>query len=376
MTYVVTVETRAPAGAPDLDELQRVGVTALLQQGFDSVVGIEGPDGVEVDLLDTIMAVHPAGALLNVFVDASSLEVAEDAVGSVTQEVLEHSELLADWVVTSSEVKLHPDLARESLEAADGPDAPPSDLEARRAHHSAGADGSTGEVADTEDQVSGIRAMAACLRSFSPASFGVRSAEESEDDDDAGFRVTPEEAELAAGAIVHGAVVLIDELFDDVRTLGHEQSNVAECEGDLWHLGDLPPRYAPRYDELFARRFLVTVVALTTRFTDGSFSQLGCLAEELALKLVLEQAHVTLDLRGLLDDGVAGALESFAAEVYEDMDVEWLYDDAADGIDGDPATESLGIAPTGFGRWFTAFGDGRGVHPYAADEPTEGTPPP
>lgn len=350
MTYVVTVETCIPDGAPELDELRRIGAGALLDRGFDSVAGVEGPDGVEVDVLDVVVGVHPGGAILKVFVEAPSLEVAEDAVGSVAQEVLERSEVLAEWVVESSEVKLHTDLARESLEAADGPDAPPSDPQARRAQLAQKAEEPFETVGETHDPEAEIRAMAGRLRSFGPAAFGAGDAED-------GPGVGPGSAELAAGALVYGAEVLIDELYDDVQALAEEDTNVADCEGHLWHLDQLPPRHAARYDELFARRFLVTAVALTTRFTDGGFDRLGCLAEELVLKFLLEQAHVTLDLYGLLDDEVTTALERFASTVYEDEDVEWLFDE-----------ETAEQQAIGFGTWFTPFGEDRYVHPYAADE--------
>ncbi|MEV7277175.1 hypothetical protein [Streptomyces sp. NPDC093111] len=353
MTYVVTVETCIPDGAPELDELRRIGAGTLLERGFDSVAGVEGPDGVEVGVLDVVVGVHPGGAILNVFVEAPSLEVAEDAVGSVTQEVLERSEVLADWVVESSEVKLHTDLARESLEAADGPDAPPSDPQVRRAQHARKADEPFEPAEETHDPEAEIRGMAARLRSFPPAAFGVVDPVDE-------FGVGPGAAELAAGALVYGAEVLIDELYDDVQALAEEDTNVADCEGHLWHLDQLPVRYAARYDELFARRFLVTAVALTTRFTDGGFERLGCLAEELVLKFLLEQAHVTLDLYGLLDDEVTAALECFSNGVYEDQDFEWLFDDAGDT----PAEPTV----LGFGTWFTPFGEDRYVHPYAADE--------
>ncbi|MFJ2938348.1 hypothetical protein ACIO8G_37065 [Streptomyces sp. NPDC087219] len=397
MSYVVTVETCLPDGAGELDALQQVGASALLEHGFDAVEGIEGPGGVEVDVLETIVAVHPRGSIVKVFVHAPSLETAEDAVGSVAAEVLERSELLADWVVESSEVKLHIDLTRESLEAADGPDAPPNDLRARRAHHTAGAgpgdvthptrpvdgaDSADGSGDDDEDRAgleAQIRALAPRLISFGPLFFGGTDPEERGEPRGQGERQEPAEdgatparaseaAELAAGALVYASEVLIDELYDDVQTLADEETNVAECRAELWHLAELPPRYGLAYDELFARRFLVTAIALTTRFTDGSFRALGCLAEELVLKLLLQQAHSTLDLYGLLGDDVAEALERFADEVYEDMDFEWLYDDARDGVGEDPALAGLGVTPLAIGTWFTPFDDDRYVHPYAVDE--------
>ncbi|MEU5218131.1 hypothetical protein AB0G79_18285 [Streptomyces sp. NPDC020807] len=358
------MEIRIPEGAPELDELHRVGAAALLDQGFASVAGIEGADGREMDLLDVDVDVHPGGAVLKVMVAAPALEFAEDAVGSVSEEVLERTELLAEWTVESSEVQLHTDAARESLEAADGPGAPPSDPQARRAHHAAKPEpAGDEEEPETHDHEAEFRSLAPRLRAFTPAVFGVAG------DGEAEAAVGPASAELAAGALVYGAEVLIDELYDDVQALADEDATVAECRGHLWHLDQLPQRHASQYTELFARRFLVTAVALTTRFTDGSFRRLGCLAEELALRLLIEQAHVTLDLHGLLDDEVAAALAHFAGEVYESLDFAWLQDGAAE----EEAAGGTGpAAPYGFGTWFTPLDDTRYVHPYALDE-TAGT---
>ncbi|MFF5971264.1 hypothetical protein ACFY7C_07015 [Streptomyces sp. NPDC012769] len=360
MTYVVTVETCIPDDAPDLDELGRVGAVVLIERGFGSVAGAEGPDGVEVDVFDVAVAAHPRGAELTVTVAAPALEAAEDAVGAVAQEILDRTEPLTAWVVVNSEVKLHTERAWESLEAADGPDAPPGDPALRRARHAAAApdagrgdrgDGGEGGdevwvdvIEETADPEAGIRAMAVRLRSFDPAVFGA----------------SPDTAELAAGALVHGAEILIDELYDDVQALAEEDTHVAACQGHLWHLDRLPDRHADRYDELFARRFLVTAVALTTRFTDGGFRRLGCLAEELVLRFLLEQAHVALDLYGLLDDDVTAALDRFLAHVHGEPDP------ARDPAVQDPAL-------LGFGAWFTPYGEDRYVHPYAADAPAEET---
>ncbi|MFF8906303.1 hypothetical protein [Streptomyces olivaceoviridis] len=372
MTYVVTVDVRLPGGVPELDPLQRAGAVAVIEDGFDSVEAIEGPDGVDVGLLDSIVAVHPGGAILKVVVDAPALEMAESAVRFIVEELLERSEVLADWTIARCEVALHPKLALESLDAAEGPDAPPADLVARKARHSERpAAGSGGDEYDAgakaEEARQQMLALAGELRSFSPVMFGVPDEEAEGGEGD--FSVSPEDARLAAGALVWATDVLVDQLFEDVQTLTEEDTTAAECDGPLWHLEDLPARYALQYDSLFARRFLVTVVAMTTHFTDGSFQRLSCVAEELALRLLLNEAHVTLETFGLLDDGVLAALEAFADNVYEDMDHEWLYDDSMDGIDESPVGGVLGVAPMGFKAWFSPFNSGRHVHPYAADEP-------
>ncbi|MER5604312.1 hypothetical protein ABT085_46010, partial [Streptomyces sp. NPDC002265] len=177
MTYVVTVDTCIPEGTPEMDPLQRAGAVALIEEGFDAVRSVEGPDGVEVELLDSIVAVHPGGALLKVVVDAPALELAEESVQALVDELLERTELLVDWTIERCEVELHEDLARKSLDAADGPDAPPDDPAARRARHIEDRAAEVTEgLPDTEAKGTAARArmmaLADELRSFSPAVFG------------------------------------------------------------------------------------------------------------------------------------------------------------------------------------------------------------
>ncbi|MEV7618305.1 hypothetical protein [Streptomyces sp. NPDC089799] len=291
------------------------------------------------------------------------------------------SELLADWEVKRCEVDLHPELAQESLIGADGPGVPPDDPAARKARHSAPPSAADGSEYDAQAKAEEVRArmlvLAGEMRSFPPVMFGVPDDLEDGDGDDWDFVVSPEDARLAAGALVYATDVLIDELFDDVQTLEREETTVGEYDGPLWHLEDLPERYVLQYDTRFARRFLVTVIAMTTRFTAGNFSQLSCIAEVLALRLLLRQASTNLELFGLLGEGVSAALGAFVDNVYEDMDHEWLYDDSMDGIDESAVGATLGVAPMSFGTWFTPFNEGRYVHPSAADEPgaSAGVPP-
>ncbi|MGW5864645.1 hypothetical protein ACWFRJ_21005 [Streptomyces sp. NPDC055239] len=360
------MDTRPPGGTSEMDELQRVGVAALLENGFESVEEITGPDGMEVKLLDTFVGVYPGGALLKVVVDAPALEFAEEAVRELVEELLESTDPLSDWTVVRCQVELHPDLAMESLDAADGPDAPPDDLESRRARLMGLAGGATpADAAGTTMETDAIRSK---IRTMAPrlTAFGVNGSEGGGGGDSG---ISTEDAELAAGALIWGTDVLMDELFQDVHALDKEGTNVAECDRPMWLLDELPPRYALQYDARFARRFLVTAIALTTRLTVGSFKNLSCVAEELVLKLLLREAEVTLETFGLLDEGVSAALERFADLVYEDMDHELLYDDSMDGVDESEVGAALGIAPMGITSWFTPFDEDRYVHPYAADDP-------
>ncbi|WEV26357.1 hypothetical protein OYE22_15000 [Streptomyces sp. 71268] len=396
MKYAVSVDAQIPSGDPELDALHRVGVVALLERGFESVEAIDGPDGVEVDILDTFVGVHPGGALMKVFVDAPMLELAEEAVRSLVDELLERSELLAGWTVARCAVELHADLAKESLDAALGPGAPPDDLASRRARlRGQGGDGpaaeAPGDPVDSAAMRDTFRGLADQLRAFGPEAFGGPPESAGADEtvgaggpdaaggpsgahDRQGPVVSTADARLAAGALVYGTDLLLDELFQDVCALDEDGGSVADCDEPMWLLDELPRRYALRYDARFARRFLVTAIALTTRFTQGTFERPSCVAEELALRLLLREAEIALDLFGLLDDGVSLALECFADSVYEDMNHEWLYDDSMDGIDESPVGAYLGVAPMGISRWFTPFAPGRYVHPYAADDEPEDEP--
>jgi hypothetical protein len=398
VTYVVSVDTCIPQGTPEMDPLQRAGAVALIEDAFNSVRSVEGPDGVEVDLVDTIVAVHPGGAFLKVIVDAPALEFAEDSVQALVDELLERTELLADWTIERCEVELHQDLAKQSLDAADGPDAPPDDPAARKARHTEtpapeGADEThAGEAKATAVRTRMLKS-ADELRAFPLSTFGAPDSDadgerkegkegkgnEVEDGGRGGrggkggkgeIVIPTESARLAAGALVYATDILVDELFEDVQVLTQEDATVAECEGPLWHLERLPDRYALQYDARFARRFLVTTIAMTTRFTDGSFQRLSCVAEELALRFLLSETTTILELHGLLDDHVSAALDAFAANVYEeDKDHEWLYDDSPDAFDEAPAGAAPGTSPKSFRSWFTPFNEGRHIHPSAADEP-------
>ncbi|MGW4196661.1 hypothetical protein [Streptomyces sp. NPDC005004] len=182
MTYVVTVTMTPPEGTPDLDALQREGVLFLLRKGFDSLEAIEGPDGMEVDLMDDLIAVHPGGALLKLFVDAPALEFAEEAAREVVTELLDTSEHLADWQITRCAVELNSELLQESLDAADGPDAPPADPAERARRHAAGDPGQPlpgGTPAPTESEAMRIRLreLAPLLTSFPPTAFGYAGEE-------------------------------------------------------------------------------------------------------------------------------------------------------------------------------------------------------
>ncbi|MEU9398198.1 hypothetical protein [Streptomyces sp. NPDC048242] len=389
MTYVVTVTMAPPEGTPDLDALQREGVLFLLRKGFDSLEAIEGPDGTEVDLMDDLIAVHPGGALLKLFVDAPALEFAEEAAREVVTELLDTSEPLADWQITRCAVELNSELLQESLDAADGPDAPPADP-AERARRHAAADAGEASPGDTpapteaEAMRTRLRELAPLLTSFPLTAFGCAGEETGrevtgetartasgepvgaagtvavEPVEAAGTAngeaprtvVGKEAAEIAAGALIYAIDLLVDELFTDLAALEEDGPTVARSNATFMILDDLPPHLADEYTVLFTRRLTVTAITLTSRLTRPPFGPPTCVAERLLLGSLLTQAEVTADLYGLLTDEVAQALENFAASL------------------NTAASHPTHEAPE---SWFTPFTDECRVHPYAANEEPEET---
>ncbi|MFE2864997.1 hypothetical protein [Embleya sp. NPDC059259] len=219
-----------------MDALQRTGVASLLADLLARLEGIDGPDGVSIDLDDFRVAAHPEGALVLLIMDAPALEFAEGAAREVVEEIFEGTEEFEDWAIASCEVKLHDKLAQESLAVADGPDAPPADpAERARLHRLPQAD--TDSAGPTDEEVetrrTHLRNLAPKLTSFTAAHFG----------HDASDAVPLTTAELAAGALVNAIDVLTDELFGDLITLAEDETadSIDDSDAVFFVLEELPP---------------------------------------------------------------------------------------------------------------------------------------
>src|SRR5690348_15639221 len=99
--------------------------------------------------------------------------------------------------------------------------------------------------------------------------------------------LSPRQADAVRTAID----LLIDDFFDDLARLadGHEFSNTTMADF-------LPRKDLPRYTERFAKQFLVCLVTAAEKLTGPQPRRLTCVAEELALAAILDQALVTLEL--------------------------------------------------------------------------------
>jgi len=169
-----------------------------------------------------------------------------------------------------------------------------------------------------------------------------------------------------AGCMVVAAEHVTDGLFNDITTLRAARRTGEHVDVDhLEIIGLLPRRFAPRYDALFAQKFLVALTDMTTRITSG-WTELACVAQELAVRVWLDHVEIAADAGGVrLEEGWRGAVED---QLFEDVDHELLYNYALDGFETDDDV----IGPTGmtsmrFEDWFVPYNDACTLPLYALD---------
>ncbi|MFC5835882.1 hypothetical protein [Nonomuraea insulae] len=361
MEYAVQVEIAPAAHAPELDALQCHGVDALLADGLNGVERLPFPDGGDVELIGFRIATHPRGAQLALVVETSTLALAEDGVRRLIESILERDEPLADWRVLRCAVELSKEAFQAGLDAAQ---AEPADEPAKSGKPSEEVKrpASRFNEARLTEMRAWLVAAAAGMKAFGPEDFGYRP-----DVPERGL-TCEESATLAAGALMAATNILIDHVLDDAETLAAEDATAADDPG-LMALHSLPPQYALRYDAGFARKFAIAVVSITARLTDDTWRHPACVAEQLALRLLIEEAKAVLELYELMDEDEAESVyERFTCSAFGDVDHEMLYDPELDGIDELPEAGFLRIAPLGFASWFAPFDQRGRVHPYLQDE--------
>lgn len=200
-------------------------------------------------------------------------------------------------------------------------------------------------------------------------------------DDPQERRAALTQARFVAGGLFQASVAVVDQLFIDLDTLTRDGSTqtVADAPDDVFFvLGGLPERYTDRYDALFTQRLIVAMTDVTRRLTVG-WEPLACVAQELALRLILDATEVQLDMADVeLDPGWREAVE---AELFEDPDHEVLFDPQTPaGVDEEMLRVRPDSAPLGFAYWFTPFNRDRHLPPYLVeddgtdDDPDDGGP--
>jgi len=159
--------------------------------------------------------------------------------------------------------------------------------------------------------------------------------------------------------LVGGANWLVDLCFDDLTDLDDPDWDITRSS----LVEHLPRRYLTSYSPRFVRRFAACVVLVAWKAVQPSPPALACLAEELALRAILDRAIDIAEERGV--EAAFGAVED---ALFEDTDFLLLFDPAQDGIEGSDIGRYLGIGSLGIDDWFRPFrGASDAVHPYARD---------
>ena len=136
-----------------------------------------------------------------------------------------------------------------------------------------------------------------------------------------------------------------------------------EEEGSMVEL--LPDRYRPRYAESFLKSFFVTLLTVGYKLAQPHPPQpvLSCMAETLALHILVQEARALLEERG-----ITAWFGDFEDEVYQDLDHEYLYRPEFDGIEDSDVGAAQGIGHLRFAEWFEPFLNAQTeVHPCCQD---------
>jgi hypothetical protein len=173
---------------------------------------------------------------------------------------------------------------------------------------------------------------------------------------DTGAVLTPAMWDALGGA----GDVLIDCYCDD---LAHLASGGAFA--GTFMAGDLPAVFQRRYDYLFAKKFLSCLMTVVWKLQAPEQYELACVAEELALYALIEQARAELDERGVDAD-----FGDFCDDAFQDLDFLWLFDPKYDGIADSPEGVYLGVGYLRVEEWFEPFLNVPYAHPYASGRVT------
>ncbi|MCU1436026.1 MAG: hypothetical protein JWR71_2751 [Pseudarthrobacter sp.] len=164
---------------------------------------------------------------------------------------------------------------------------------------------------------------------------------------------------LLAGLLWNSSGVLLDQLFRDLETLrGLDTVTPSDIAGSSV-LSSLPPQFAASYDTTFTQKFVVVASDVAASLGRG-WTAPGCLAAELAVRCLLDQAEITEDIYELeLPEDWRAQVEEI---LLEDADSQALYTEPhPDG----PDVPSEDRGDLHFEQWFKPLAPGDVVPAYA-----------
>jgi hypothetical protein len=185
--------------------------------------------------------------------------------------------------------------------------------------------------------------------------------------------------------LADAATQLVDECLDDLaRILAAPRRRLAAEVAESQLASLLPPRYLPRYvaEPSLLARFYHCLAAVTWRLAQPAWLPLSCVAEQLALRGIIDHAEALLELRldarhgdpqgrqerhaalyapGPDDEDAAIDFAILREVLARDDDIAFLFDERFDGIDQSVAGQLTRMASLQLADWFTPFEELLGV---------------
>ena len=149
---------------------------------------------------------------------------------------------------------------------------------------------------------------------------------------------------LQRGALLSGAMILIDEPFDDL------------CQYKRFRPNTCPRSAAPaRYSEVLVKTFVVSMVRAGDRLATWEGREIpASTAESLALEAIIEEAREWLIIKSE-EEGREGkvGLERFMNDVFSHLGFELLFNPVWDGIEDTDAAKEIDMSLKA-GEWLNS----------------------
>lgn len=173
---------------------------------------------------------------------------------------------------------------------------------------------------------------------------------------------------LQREALATAGIILVDEWYHAIGEMLVGRATPMDTA-----LADaLPPSYRLRLTPVLAKQFHICLIVVLDKLTQPSWPRLACLAEELALRALIDRAEAHLEEMGAPEED--RDFRVFADHAFDDSDHLHLYNPRWDGVDDSAIGHLLGIGSLALKDCFTVYAEGAygAVHPYCADEPADG----
>ncbi len=169
--------------------------------------------------------------------------------------------------------------------------------------------------------------------------------------------LSPTEQQAMSDAVDMVEDFLVDELTERRYTEG-------AATGGAFSDRFLPHRHTDLYDFTMIRRLYACLVVVAGRLQDGWRPQ-ACRAEELVTAAVVEQAQFLFEEATGQDADALGYLYEL---LFEDLDHQYIFAPAFDGIDDPDTTEGAQMRTGSLHPkdWFEPLREDEPVHPLAA----------